>query len=232
MYGKVKGLTSYEVATLNDLNVCEAILLDSLCLNLIDFDYNRITLNLNFILENKENFIKNIIYYKDTIIKLFKFYIPVYSLMSNLKSMNSPFEIPSDKNYVKIYPITDIIKNDIMRQINTVNTTCNYTLNKSDIYYMIYQFIINISYGKEYNLYINKILLMLKQDNLNMDYDTYKVLLDICKFGLEYFPLEEQIVYIKELKQNNLHPILNLYASLDIAKYNILEEKKKVFGLK
>lgn len=198
---------------INNLNEYEKLALDSIVLNIMSVDFNEIKNIVNMDFVNIDDFIK-----------LLDFYLPIYKETYYLEKE----ETIEEDEYIKIYSINQVLK----LLLNKQDDIASKVLSKTDIiHFLIYQFLINISLDESSKDYINKVILIVK-DKSEIDADTINYLFEYYKNYHDMCSLEEQIKDIENLKNNNLSPLLNLYASFDIADYKKLEKKKQNFGLK
>lgn len=213
LYNKKGNLNDKLKHKINNLNEYEKLALDSIVLNIMSIDFNEIKTIVNKDFVNTNDFIK-----------LLDFYLPIYKVTYYLEKE----ETMEEDEYIKIYSINQVLK----LLLNKQDAIARKVLSKTEIiYYLIYQFLINISLDESSKDYINKVILIVK-DKLEIDDDTLNYLFEYYKNYHDMCSLEEQIKDIENLKNNNLNPLLNLYASFDIADYKKLEKKKQNFGLK
>ena len=97
---------------------------------------------------------------------------------------------------------------------------------------MIYQFLLCKDFTEDNTCFVKEVYDMIREDYFEMSEETFNHLLNCCEVAIEYCSLEELIQEIKLIKDCNLSAVLQLYAKLDLARYNKLEQKKKAFGLK
>lgn len=212
------------IIKLNNLNEYEKLIVGSMCLNVCSFTFA----SIKHILENiTGDFYVNPQKHNGKIIELLKFYAAIYDVV---KYIEGP-KIEDKNSYIKVYPITYNIKLLIQRQNNIAKIAGKTLSPKMIIYYIFYEFLINLDFDENSKDYINEVILMIKNNDLNMDDETFDYLFNFCKEVADCYSLEEKIEGIQELKQANISPIINLYASFDIAEYKKLQKKKKAFGL-
>lgn len=216
------GIPKEIIIKLNSLNEYEKLIIGSMCLNVCNFTLD----SIKHLLENiTSDFYVKPQNHKSEIVELLKFYSTIYDVV---KYIDGP-KIEDKNSYVKLYPITYNIKLFIQRYNNIARKTLSL---KMIIYYIFYEFLINLDFDENSKNYINEVVLMIKNNNLDMDDETFNYLFNFCKDVADCYSLEEKIESIQELKQADISPIINLYASFDIAEYKILQKKKKAFGLK
>ena len=199
---------------INNLNPYEKLALDSILLNIMSINFNEIKTiaNMNTI-------------YLDDIIKLLDFYIPIFKITYYIKTNT---RIVDNSDYVKIYSINHVLK----LFLNNKNKIAAKILNEKEIiYYLIYHFLINVDLDKSSKEYINKVILM-ANNIIDLDENTIVYLIKYYSDYHDIRSLDEQIKDIETLKKSNLNPLLNLYASFDIAEYKKLEKRKEAFGIK
>lgn len=198
---------------INNLNEYEKLTLDSIVLNILSINFCEIKNIANMDFVNSYNFIK-----------LLDFYLPIYKTTYYLEKE----KIMEENEYIKIFSINYILK----LLLNKQNKIASKILSAREIiYFLIYQFLINISLDESSKDYINKVILIVNQ-KLEIDDDTLNYLFEYYKNYYDMCSLEEQIKDIENIKNSNINPLLNLYASFDIADYKKLEKKKHNFGLK
>lgn len=203
---------------LNDLNEFEKLIIKRMCLNNYNFTFNTISkllksINFDFYINPQNHYQK--------ITEILDFCIPIYDRIERTQ----PIKIDDEKDYIKIDSINSVIKSFINEHDGTASS-------KLVIYYLFYEYLINFKFDENNKDYQDKVLQMIEQDNSNIDKETLNYLLNFYKNVASYYSLEEKIKIIKNLKQADLDPLINLYASFDIAEYENLKEKKKAFGLK
>lgn len=218
---KSDGIPDEIITKLNTLNAYERLIMESMCLNICCFTFS----SIRHLLESINNdFYINPQNHKGEIIELLKFYTSIYDMTEYVEGP----KIKDKNDYIKIYPINYNFKLIIQKQNNIARKTLS---SKMIIYYLFYEFLINLDFDENSKDYINEVLLMIKNDDLDMDAETFEYLLNFCKEVSDRYSLEEKIKSIQELKESNLNPLINLYASFDIAEYKTLQKKKKAFGL-
>ncbi len=218
------GIPKEIIIKLNSLNEYEKLIIGSMCLNVCGFTF----VSIKHLLENiTSDFYVNPQNHKGEIVELLKFYASIYDVV---KYIEGP-KIGDKNSYIKIYPITYNIKLLIQRQNNVARIARKTLSSKMIIYYILYEFLVNLDFDENSKDYINEVILMIKNNDLNMNDETFEYLFKFCKDVADCYSLEEKIESIQELKQTNISPIINLYASFDIAEYKALMKKKKGFGL-
>ncbi len=78
---------------------------------------------------------------------------------------------------------------------------------------------------------MNKVYEILNGTDTDINIEELNLLLEYYVFATEYYSLEDKIGKIRFYRNQDLNGIINSYASMDIIRYNELQQKKKKFGL-
>lgn len=216
------------IQTLNDY---EKIFVTSICYNIICFSPNTIIWNINLIKENKHSFFKEINKYKNVIIQLLNFYMPIYNEINMLNKADKLLSAKINKRYVKVLFLTEYFEKIIKSK--TFESICFKLSYQSEIiYYIIYQFLLCKDDIENLDINIvNKVYEILNGTDTDINIEELNLLLEYYVFATEYYSLEDKIGKIRFYRNQDLNGIINSYASMDIIRYNELQQKKKKFGL-
>lgn len=227
-YGIVNNLPPEIVYNISkNLSRFDVTMLKSICLNIMEYNYSSIEYNLNRIINNKENFLNEPKKYKNNIIELLDFYIPIYGELYYLPT-NGIFDVKDD---LQIYFIFELIKVDLNSSDNIDNLKFNLFPLKSYVYYMVYQYLINAYLGllDKNDPHLRETLNIILNGR-ECDKNTIYYLFDCYKLYNNMSNLEDRIDAIKQIEKDDDF-VYHTFAKYDIAIYNVKQKKKKAFGL-